>query len=499
MKKVSILAGVIAVLFMASPAQATTWYVHPDSALNSIQAGLDSCSTGDTVLVAAGIYIENDIVWPNTQGIDLVSEYGDDTTVINGNSAGRVIACTTGVDSTTIISGFTIQNGNAYTGGGIFCDNSSPSLENVTISGNNVFYDGGGIYCRDNSNPILTNVTISGNTAEELDAGHGGGICCSNSSPNLTNVTIIDNTAGVSGGGIWCRSNSNPILTNITISGNTANAGGGIFCDDNSSPSLENVTISGNNTNYAGGGIFCWNNSSPSLANVTISGNWASDWGGGIYCCYGSSPSLVNCILWNDAPDEIDTIGGSIVTATYSDIQGGWPGTGNIDEDPVFVSGPLSDYHLCPFTPSPCIDAGNPDPMYNDPENPLIPGYAMWPALGTVRNDMGVYGGPGTEVWATGIEEHKPIQQVATTLKIFPNPFSTLTKISFGTVRGAKSVVLKIYDATGRVVKEFNHLSHNQIFWNGTDESNRKLPSGVYFLKFQVGDYSATEKLLLIR
>jgi len=58
---------------------------------------------------------------------------------------------------------------------------------------------------------------------------------------------------------------------------------------------------------------------------------------------------------------------------------------------------------------------------------------------------------------------------------------------------------LRIYDATGRLVKEFRHLLNEQIFWNGTDDLNRKLPSGVYFLKFEAGEHSATEKLLLIR
>jgi len=65
---------------------------------------------------------------------------------------------------------------------------------------------------------------------------------------------------------------------------------------------------------------------------------------------------------------------GSIVQATYCDIQGGWHGTGNIDADPLFVDPTLGDYHL--QWPSPCIDAG-------DPESPLDPD-------GT-RADMGAY------------------------------------------------------------------------------------------------------------
>ena len=525
MKKVGLLIGVMAVLFLCGTAHAdrTIWYVHPDSTLNTIQAGLDSCADNDIVLVGSGTYIEN-IIWPNTQGIHLISELGPEATIIDGDSNGSVVGITIGVDSATLIRGFTIQNGHTDQGGGIFCGgNSSPSLTNVTISGNTAGH-GGGIYCS-NSSPRLENVTISGNTASGLYASSGGGIYCENSSPSLTNVTISGNTTGSPGGsrggGIFCGGNSSPSLTNVTISGNTSNMlGGGIFCG-NSSPSLENVTISGNtagggagifcsnsspsltnvtisgNTAGGGGGIYCSDNSSPSLTNVTISGNTATNAGGGIWCS-NSSPSLVNCILWNDTPPEIYIVSGS-ATATYSDIQGGWPGTGNIDEDPVFVSGPLSDYHLS--LNSPCIDAGNPDPQYNDPEDPLNPGYAMWPALGTVRNDMGVYGGPGTEGWVY-IEEYKPPQPMSTILQISPNPFRSRVTINFSIDHSMEHIELKIYDATGRLVKEFGHTANqrfNQVIWTGDDNYGNKVPSGVYFLKLVTEDYSATEKLLLIR
>ncbi len=315
---------------------------------------------------------------------------------------------------------------------------------------------------------------------------------------SINALRVTNGSSSTSGGGIHCL-RANLSVENVIVANNyTVGFGGGIRCSDGSTLSLANVIISGNTALGDGGGISCWDSHSQlSLVNVTISDNSAL-YGGGICCDFYASLSLFNCILWNNAPQEIHVWSGS-VTVTYSDIQGGWPGVGNIDTDPVFVSGPLSDYHLCPYTPSPCIDTGNPDAHYNDPENPLIPGYAMWPALGTIRNDMGVYGGPGTEVWVTGIEEHEIIQQVTTTLRISPNPFSKMTTISFGNMQGVESVELKIYDATGRAVKEFSHLTNNQIFWNGTDASNRKLPSGVYFLKLTTEDFTATHKLLLVR
>ena len=207
------------------------------------------------------------------------------------------------------------------------------------------------------------------------------GIYCDNSSPILENVTISDNSASYKGGGIFCYDNSSPSLSNVTITGNSASDGGGIYCD-NSFPSLENITITGNtafnsSADGGGGGIYFYN-SSPSLENVTITGNSASIsyYGGGGIFCYASNPSLMNCILWNDLPQEIYVLSGS-VTVNYSDIQGGWTGTGNINANPLFIGS--GDFHLQPG--SPCIDAGNPAPQYNDPDG--------------TRNDMGAYGGPG--------------------------------------------------------------------------------------------------------
>jgi hypothetical protein len=77
MKNAGMLVVTIAVLFFMSSAHTTTWYVHPDCAFNTIQAALDSCADNDIAQVAPRTYVEN-IVWPNTQGIHLISELGSD-------------------------------------------------------------------------------------------------------------------------------------------------------------------------------------------------------------------------------------------------------------------------------------------------------------------------------------------------------------------------------------------------------------------------------------
>ena len=321
----------------------------------TIQEGIDIADNGDLVIVKEGTYYEN--INFNGKNITVASLFFivQDTsyisqTIIDGNHDGHVVEFSNGEDSTAVLSGFTITNGYAS---GNWPDNS-----------------GGGITCYFYSSPSLENLTITDNSASE-----GGGIYCSSSSPSLTNVTITVNSASSVGGGIYCGSSS-PSLANVTITGNTASSfGGGIYCLYYS-PSLTNVTITGNSA-YRGGGIYCYS-SSLCLTNVTITGNTASyGYGGGIHCCENPSISLKNCILWNDSPQEIYVYSGSSVTAYYSDIQGGWTGSGNINANPLFISS--GDFHLQPG--SPCIDAGNPASQYNDPDGS--------------RNDMGAYGGPG--------------------------------------------------------------------------------------------------------
>ncbi len=114
----------------------------------------------------------------------------------------------------------------------------------------------------------------------------------------------------------------------------------------------------------AGGGMYNWEGS-PTVTNCTFSGNSANDDGGGMYN-YRSSSTVINCILWGNVPDEIYERSSSGATVTYSDVQGGWPGEGNISVDPLFVDadGPdgiagTMDDDLRLLPESPCIDAGN--------------------------------------------------------------------------------------------------------------------------------------------
>ena len=361
-------------IILSSFLYSTIWHVPVD--YSTIQAGIGRASNSDTVLVQPGTYVENinfdgKLITVGSLFLTTTEPSYISSTIIDGNLIGSVVTFDSGEDPIAVLSGFTITNGSSSGGGGIYCSNASPSLDNLIISGNSAQTGaGGGIYCWNNSSPILQNVSITNNSALYS---HGGGIYLHNSSPSLNNVTISGNYA-YDGGGIYCYQSS-PSLDNVTISSNTVQYGGGGIFFIQSSPSLDNVTISENSAiNDGGGGIYCLDNSNPILQNVTITGNSAQPGtgGGGIYC-NSSNFNLTNSILWNDSPDEIYILSGS-VAATYSDIQNGLWGIGNINSDPLFVD-PLNNFYNLLYN-SPCIDAG-------DPSSPLDPD-------GT-RADIGAY------------------------------------------------------------------------------------------------------------
>jgi len=190
----------------------------------------------------------------------------------------------------------------------------------------------------------------------------GGGVQCSFSSPTITNNAIVLNIS-TNGGGICCLESSSPVITNNLIAGNAGHQGGGIYCDSTSSPIIANNTITKNFVDYQGGGIMSINESSPAV--------------------------VINTILWGDKQDElIEEIYGH-VTVTYSDVQGGWEGEGNIDADPWFINPNEAKYGLRDY--SPCIGAGMmtpdvPDRDYHGDPRPNPPGSN--PDIGADENPL---------------------------------------------------------------------------------------------------------------
>lgn len=395
------------VLCEANVRVAATIHVPDDYA--TIQAGIDAASNGDVVLVADGTYTDTNLTWDgNVKHITVKSENGPDNCIIDCGLAGRAFFFNeTNQNADDVIDGFTITNGFAEDGGGIYCYYSSPTITNCIIKANSVSGDGGGIYFEDSS-PFITNCTIGGEYEEDGNYAEylGGGIYCVGiSSPLITDCRIANNFANNdAGGGIFCDFSSCPTITNCIIKGNSVSGdGAGIYCD-NSSPIITNCTIAYNFTDLEdggfGGGIYSCD-SYLTITNCQITNNQAEDGGGGIYitdsveplhssitnCTIASnntafsrdgiyinnsSPIVKNSILWgNGSSYQIDLYNSSELTIDYSDVEGGEGGIyieggsvlefgeHNIDSDPLFIQPALDDFHLT--MESPCKDAGTSD------------------------------------------------------------------------------------------------------------------------------------------
>ncbi len=426
--------------------------LHVPENYGTIQDAINVAVENDTVMVASGEYFEN----INFKGKNIVvcSNYSISndpnfiiSTIINGSTpthpdTASCVLIVSGEDSTAVLQGFTLTGGtgtrwedehnlnNWYTeGGGILIQYSSPTIKDNIITGNEAINKtagitsagGGGIRSGD-SNPHILNNVISYNQGL-----YGGGIVMNYSGAVIKNNIIFGNSGGsdFGGGGLWFLSNGDKPLI------------------------LINNTIVNNASSMGGGGIRQWSNSA----------------------------TIINNIIWGNTASYQPQIqgGGNIY---YCCIEGGSYGEGNIDEDPEFtpISFLLSDN-------SPCIDAGNPDANYFDPEDPLNPGNALYPAMGSLHADIGAYGGPGCMPMPdiiTAIHE-TPINTQSIVCNISPNPATSSISIDLSTTHG-QMIEIQIYNSYGASIKQVasNFMIRNKI---SIELGISDFPSGVYFLR----------------
>jgi predicted outer membrane repeat protein len=230
------------------------------------------------------------------------------------------------------------------------------NLQNLTVA--NGFAgpdgpDGGGMWVSGANGQVTTvniaHVTFSDNVNTYVGGMGGGGLSSYNGNLTLTDVTFRDNQA-MTGGGM---SNTYGIVTlsGVTFSGNSAvgsfndGYGCGGLISGMSNLTMTNVTFSNNSAEF--GGAMCKMMGSATLTNVTFSGNEATYMGGAIYnnsSGFGGPATVLNSILWdNTAPQgaQIYDAGSLPAVVTYSDVQGGREGDGNLDADPKL--GALAD------------------------------------------------------------------------------------------------------------------------------------------------------------
>ncbi|MBC8170048.1 MAG: hypothetical protein H7X77_00180, partial [Anaerolineae bacterium] len=293
--------------------------------------------------------------------------------------------------------------------GGIL-NQGTMTLTNSTITANNASSGGGGIYNDGSSQMTVTLSTISENTAASGGGiGSWGTLTVQNSSITnnissfdsgglynggpltLIDMTISDNTAVVAGG---IRINSGAVvIINSTISDNTAQAHAGISKVGADPALIINTVLSGNSATEEGGALTLKGGGTVTIINSTIVNNSADE--GGAVLTSEANTLITNSILWGNS-SEIQT--SSPITVTYSTVQGGYTGTGNLSSDPLFVDTVNGDYHL--QDTSPAINMGSnaalPADTYDlDGDNDLVEtipyDYGNNARIQSTTVDMGMY------------------------------------------------------------------------------------------------------------
>jgi len=364
-KRIAILALVLLVL--GSAGAANIW-VGAGQPYSDIKTAITDASNGDIITVKDGTYTGANNTKLDFKGKTLIlqSENGPQNCIIDCENSSYSTAFNfsmSGEGADAIVDGFTIINAtnNAISINGGWDGGTCPTIKNCIIK-NNSAYRGAGIICTDTTS-LITGCNLSQNTATFGAAIDVGG----SNDPRVENCVISNNTASESGGAIFCSTYRSPVIKNCLLAGNTATTqkGGAIFCDYGASPTITNCTIVGNSASYdGGGGIYCYSNSgystSPIITNTIFANNTNfAIYEGGSY----ADPEVTFCHFYNNS------------VADYKDHDT-WQWTGaidinmnianasnNIDGNPLFVAGPLTDYYLSQIASgqaanSPCVNAG---------------------------------------------------------------------------------------------------------------------------------------------
>ena len=324
------------------------------------------------------------------------------------NAGGMILA-----ESSATITECAFIGNKALYAGGVLAIGGGPSYTDCTFIGNQAYGDGGGMisYLGD---ATITGCTFQGNRAECW----AGGAIQLFGNPIVADCQFIDNRAlgeAPWGGAIAIADQSSPIIIGCTFDGNAAvlGSGGGILSHgspiiidclfigsdssaieyrtplsttkifpilmdcafvDNEDIAIRLFAFGGStalltvvnsifsqNTGSIAGAIMLFSN--PGFARINAINctfvNNVSRSGGAINdgSDDGPAPSVVvNSILRGNQPAQIVDDHDQL-TVSYSNVEGGWPGTGNIDADPLFVDPDDGDYHL--QAGSPANDAGH--------------------------------------------------------------------------------------------------------------------------------------------
>ena len=379
--------------------------------LPTIQEAVDAAFEGQVIIIRPGTYTgdgNRDIDFKG-KAITIMSENGPETCIIDCQGTEddhhRGFYFHSDETSSSVVEGLTITNGYHDEGGAIYCTGDSDPIIRNCVFGNNTAASKGGAFYNDDSNPIIITCQFNNNYVGVPDAntGEGGAIYNAGSSPQIISAVFANNFAQNSGGAIYngstevCKPDPgttictqwSPGLPRICLNWITLpcipppcyQICVGFAPIDPLHPNLsictQWITI------CPPCPPICHDQRSlPILRNCTFVGNTSTN-GFALDLDENNSITLQNCILWENSPEQVSN--SERVNVSYSNLQGGFDGEGNINDDPLFVDPDNGNYRL--QANSPCINAGDPNILIGQYETDLDGN----PRIVDGRIDMGAY------------------------------------------------------------------------------------------------------------
>ncbi|NOX90688.1 MAG: tandem-95 repeat protein, partial [Calditrichaeota bacterium] len=341
MNPARILTAMVLIVFLTIPVFADTWTTSEITG-NTVWTKNNSSGDGvwvvdvpnDTLIVKKGatLTIEPGVTVKFHDDV-LFMVYG--SLIAEGTSQDSIIfTMDDAAGSATEWSGIKLFSDSATVNKLIYCRIEKGDAD-IMVAGTGTFEEnGGGIFIAES---VSQNTVIKHNTIQNNKAYEGGGGLFIAGSPKVEYNLIRNNTAGQYGGGVAMRGSS--LL-------------------EMASPSLKNNIIIRNHADgQGGGGIGIFANTSASVMNDLIYGNSSLNGSGGGVFVYSSSSFLdvKNTIIRGNSANSDNQVFG-VINATYSNIEGGYSGEGNIDADPQFSDPANDDFHF--EANSPVVDAG---------------------------------------------------------------------------------------------------------------------------------------------
>lgn len=288
---------------------------------------------------------------------------------------------------------------------------------------------------------------------------------------------------------------ANPQVVNAVIRDNVAEHGAALFCAHGAAPELAGCLITGNRALLGGAAVFSLDGY-PRLIGCTIADNEdlnpeAFAEAAAVMSYYGK-PRTTGCVLWGNTTSYFkpaQTWQTKAHATTWSDIEGGHDGVGNLDADPRFTGETPHPYAL--QVSSPCVDKG-----------PLAT--VGWPATDLRGNlrvqhervDLGAY----ELVTATAVGDD--LQLAAMLAPLHPNPCNPRTRIAFQ-LPAAAHVKLRVVDLRGYVVRrlldEQRPAGAGVVTWDGHDDIGQAVAAGAYLVSLEAGGRRETRRLLVVR